>query len=56
LRTADSSELRAAAFVIALSRNLLDRIFTSHPVYASRRFQVALLREGFRSAVDVSGD
>jgi hypothetical protein len=24
----------------------LDRIFTSHPVYGSRRLQVALLREG----------
>lgn len=27
-------------------RNRLDRIFTEHPVYGSRRLQVALLREG----------
>src|SRR5712675_1299937 len=33
----------------------LDRIFTDHPVYCSRRLQVALLREGFRSAVGASG-
>ena len=26
--------------------NRLDRIFTEHPVYGSRRLQVALLREG----------
>ncbi len=26
--------------------NRLDRIFTKHPVYGSRRLQVALLREG----------
>ena len=26
--------------------NRLDRIFTAHPVYGSRRLQVALLREG----------
>ena len=26
--------------------NRLDRIFTDHPVYGSRRLQVALLREG----------
>lgn len=25
----------------------LDRIFTNHPVYGSRRLRVALLREGF---------
>jgi putative transposase len=34
----------------------LDRIFTNDPVYGSSRLQVALLREGFRSAVDASGD
>jgi putative transposase len=43
--------LRAAAFVTALGRNVrrnerLDRIFTNHPVYGSRRLQVTLLREG----------
>ena len=33
----------------------LDRIFTDHPVYGSRRLQVALLREGFRLAAGASG-
>ena len=29
--------------------NRLDRIFTEHPVYGSRRLQVVLLRGGFPS-------
>ena len=35
--------------------NRLDRIFTDHPVYGSRRLQVALLREGFQLAADAFG-
>src|SRR5690242_4278008 len=40
--------LPAAAGICGGTRALkrLDRIFTDHPVYGSRRLQVALLREG----------
>ena len=43
----------AAEELEALKR--LDRIFTRHPVYGSRRLQVTLSREGIPSVVDVSG-
>jgi putative transposase len=33
----------------------LDRIFTSQPVYGSRRLQVSRREKGFRSVVDASG-
>ena len=33
----------------------LDRIFTDHPVYDSRRLQVALLRGGGQLAADAFG-
>ena len=33
----------------------LDRVFTNHPVYGSRRLQVALLREGISVGPGASG-
>jgi len=53
-----------AAFITGLGRRVrrkldllkrLDRIFTDHPVYGSRRLQVALLREGVLVGADASG-